>query len=228
MNETLSREPPVGRWQGSGRNVTAHSGPQGDLDSAFAALTDKQQRFLVEWLNTGNAYRSAVTAGYSPATARQQGHMLAHHAGILAAASELGRRELTVEAVRAQRRVATMAETATKESVKLASNIALMDRGGLHARSEQTITVTKEQSPKLVLKEILSLAARLGVDAGVLLGNAGYTPDKVTALLEGPDIQDAEWEPVAEPAAEPDPFPDVYGHDVDEDPTAGVNLGPVS
>ena len=40
------------------------------------SLTEKQQAFIENFAQTGNAKQSAIKAGYSEATAEQQGHNL--------------------------------------------------------------------------------------------------------------------------------------------------------
>ena len=40
------------------------------------SLTEKQEAFIENFAQTGNAKQSAIKAGYSEATAEQQGHNL--------------------------------------------------------------------------------------------------------------------------------------------------------
>lgn len=51
-------------------------------------LTPKQQRFTAEYLIDLNATQAAIRAGYSPATANQQGSRLLAHVGIAAAVKD--------------------------------------------------------------------------------------------------------------------------------------------
>jgi phage terminase small subunit len=54
-------------------------------------MTDKQARFAAEFLTDGNATQAAIRAGYSPRTARQQGHRLLTNADICARIAEAAR-----------------------------------------------------------------------------------------------------------------------------------------
>lgn len=205
--------------------VTVHQAAE--PDTAFAALTEKQRAFVLAWIATGNKTQSAREAGYSEAGAKQIGHTLSHHPGVKAALDELGHQQLAIEAVRSIATFVKLRDTATKETVRLASAQTLADRGGLHARTAHSVEVThKTLSPKATAAAIASLAKRTGQDPALLFGNTETTYEEFLALLEGPEPVDAEWEEVPpEPSSEPAPVADdVYGHDTLTE--AGVNFYP--
>lgn len=63
----------------------------------MSKLTLRQERFCEEYLRDSNATQAAVRAGYSPSTARQQGHRLLTHVDI-AARIKSGRECLAAQA----------------------------------------------------------------------------------------------------------------------------------
>ena len=56
-------------------------------------------RFVVEYVRDGNATRSAVAAGYSPATAHAQGHRLLGRPAIAAAIDTIAATRSTMHTV---------------------------------------------------------------------------------------------------------------------------------
>jgi len=46
------------------------------------SISAQQRKFANEWIRTHNAYRSAIYAGYAPATAKNATHQLLENAGI--------------------------------------------------------------------------------------------------------------------------------------------------
>lgn len=76
------------------------------------SLTDKQQRFVAEYLKDLNATQAAIRTGYSPKTAQEQGSRLLSNAMIAQAVSDgaakrLDRAELTaVRVLEEMRRIA--------------------------------------------------------------------------------------------------------------------------
>lgn len=81
-------------------------------DAPMPALTQKQQRFVEEYLLDTCAGKAAIRAGFSKKTANQQGHILLGHPGIRAAidAAKIKRSEKTeIDADRVLEEIAAMA-----------------------------------------------------------------------------------------------------------------------
>ncbi|HEX8577981.1 MAG TPA: terminase small subunit [Allosphingosinicella sp.] len=72
----------------------------------MAALSEKRARFVAEYLVDSNATQAAIRAGYSPATAEQQGHQLLKNTSV-AEAVEAGRKRIMNKLEITQERVAT-------------------------------------------------------------------------------------------------------------------------
>jgi phage terminase small subunit len=102
-------------------------------------LTDQQQAFVLHYVSgdgsAGNAAESARRAGYSAATAREQGHQLLHKPHVKAAIDEECRRRLSgplsVKAIGVLEAVLDNPNAA--ERVKVDAAKAVLDRAGFVA-----------------------------------------------------------------------------------------------
>ena len=79
--------------------------------------TEKQESFIESYCQTGNATKAAIQAGYSQATAKQQGHVLKNK---FAKEIEQRIKKMVQDAVPAAvSQISILAQTATSEQVRL-------------------------------------------------------------------------------------------------------------
>ena len=118
--------------------------------------TDKQSAFIEGYCQTGNATKAAIQAGYSEATAKQQGHTLKNK---FAKEIEQRIKKMVQDAVpAAMSQISALAQTATSEQVRLAASKDILDRAGLKPadRIEQKIS-HEEKSTDELKKELQAL-----------------------------------------------------------------------
>jgi|MGYP001182351015 hypothetical protein len=137
-------------------------------------LTDKQSAFVTNFSQTGNATQSAITAGYSPTTAEQQGYNLKQS---LSAEIDTATRKLmgaTVPmAIEKLRRL--LVDDKTPASVQLGAINSILDRTGyqtthkvedvtnrrsdaeLQVELEHLMTVIKQDAPAIEHKPTVNL-----------------------------------------------------------------------
>jgi len=102
--------------------------------------TEKQEAFIESYCQTGNATKAAIQAGYSQATAKQQGHVLKNK---FAKEIEQRIKKMVQDAVPAAvSQISILAQTATSEQVRLNAAKDILDRAGLKPadRIEQRIS----------------------------------------------------------------------------------------
>ena len=102
--------------------------------------TDKQVAFIESYCQTGNATKAAIQAGYSEATAKQQGHTLKNRFSM-----EIEKRikKMVQDSIPAAlNQISALAQTATSEQVRLNASKDILDRAGLKPadRIEQRIS----------------------------------------------------------------------------------------
>ena len=91
--------------------------------------TEKQESFIESYCQTGNATKAAIQAGYSQATAKQQGHVLKNK---FAKEIEQRIKKMVQDAVPAAvSQISILAQTATSEQVRLNAAKDILDRAGL-------------------------------------------------------------------------------------------------
>ena len=125
--------------------------------------TDKQSAFIEGYCQTGNATKAAIQAGYSEATAKQQGHTLKNKC-----ANEIEQRikKMVQDAVpAAMSQISALAQTATSEQVRLAASKDILDRAGLKPadRIEQKIS-HEEKSTDELKKELQALTGTTEIE----------------------------------------------------------------
>ena len=102
--------------------------------------TEKQEAFIESYCQTGNATKAAIQAGYSQATAKQQGHVLKNK---FAKEIEQRIKKMVQDSVPAAlNQISILAQTATSEQVRLNASKDILDRAGLKPadRVEQKIS----------------------------------------------------------------------------------------
>lgn len=144
---------------------------------AMKKLNERQKAFVTAMLDFGgrNNTRAARAAGYDGAdeVVRVTAHRLAHDPKIQEAIKEEGEKRLnagTIMAVNILLEICDDATTEKKDRLKAAEMI--LNRVGLHAKSEHKVAVThKDETSKEMIAEIKLLSERLGIDPQKLLGN---------------------------------------------------------
>ena len=123
-------------------------------------LTDKQQKFIESYVETNNATQSAIAAGYSEKTAKQQGHDLTKSLKdpIDAAIKE----KLSTLQGRAVSRLASLID-AESEAIQLSAVKDILDRTGHKPTEKQEITHEAKPSPEEVQEQIMAYIQRNGL-----------------------------------------------------------------
>jgi len=137
------------------------------------ALTEKQRLFVcaVAELGTMDYTRCARAAGYADngkSEINVTAHSLAHNERVQEAMHEEAQRRLNVGGLVA---VSTLALIATDPSHKdqVKANLAILDRSGLHAKTEHTVKVKDEsRTEEAMLERATQLAGELGFDAAAV------------------------------------------------------------
>ena len=92
-------------------------------------MTDKQDKFIEEYIRTGNATQSAVYAGYSEKTAKVQGVQLKNR--LSHEIQDATYKALQDKIPQALSWVTELAEKAESESVRLGAIKDILDRAGM-------------------------------------------------------------------------------------------------
>lgn len=148
---------------------------------AMLALTERQQRFVLACLMTGrdNNAEHARMAGYigTPATIAVTGFRVAHDPKVLAAMLEEATKRMHSGVLLATSRLMHLAANAKEEKDQLKAISMILNRAGLHEKTEHKLTVKHETNEAEMLKQIERMAEFLGVDPKKLTGNV--------AILDG-------------------------------------------
>lgn len=166
---------------------------ESEMGEAMQSLTPLQRNFVTALLLQGdiNYGAAARAAGYncsSDNSARVVGHNLAHNPRILAAMHEEAQRRMEAATLMSVSRLVEIAANATDQKIALKAIGMVLNRAGLHEKSEHKVTVHRTGNDADVVRRITELANKLGLDPKVMLGQAGYV--------------DAEFKEVAEPEPE--------------------------
>lgn len=188
----------MGKHMGKQANaITIWNNSEASHGPAMRALNSRQRQFVYALLETGTTdhTRAARMAGYTSESAqgvRTQAHRLAHNPKVQAALHEEAQKRLGSAKVMAVSELVRIAESSQNEAVKLKAIEKILNRSGLHEKTEHKVVVENEEGSSEVMARIAFLAGALGVDATRLLGTA--TPQ---AALPQP-AEDAEFEEVVE------------------------------
>lgn len=158
-----------------------------ELGPAMAALTEKQRAYVYAQLSDpfGNPTRWARAAGYSDHMERAKvtGHLLSHNPKIEAAVQELARSYGNTLGPLLGLSVVMRIAKDKSHPKHFAAGVALMDRFGLPAMTEQRVSVQHtDQTGAAMVERIRDLAQALGIDPAVLLGSNAPADVK---LIEG-------------------------------------------
>jgi len=165
------------------------------LGPAMRALTQKQRQFVYALLETGtnDHTQAARLAGYKAdnmASLRVSAYQTAHNPKVQAALHEEAEKRLGAAKIMAVSELVRIAESGVDERTRLKAISMLLNRAGLHEKTEHKVTVEHEEGSGDLLARITYLAGALGVDASRLIGSA--TPLKALP----PAATDAEFEEV--------------------------------
>ncbi len=144
---------------------------------AMSRLNERQRAFVTSMLDYGGKdnTKAAIEAGYegTPVSIRVQAHRLAHDEKIQLAIREEAQKRLNASTVMAVNILLEIADDVTvAEKSRLTAIGMILDRTGLHATTEQKVTVTRvDETSAEMVKRIEQLATGLGLDAQKLLGN---------------------------------------------------------
>lgn len=158
-------------------------------------LLPRQRAFVRAALDTGRANNTlhARMAGYcgTDETLRVTGYRLAHDPDIQAAIIEEAKKRLSSSAAMAVSVLVQLAETAPEAKDRLKAIDMILNRVGMHAKTEHTVNVEHGTS-KDTIEAIHALAKKLGVDVVPLLGHSAPAEAKEAR----PDVIDAEYEEI--------------------------------
>ena len=146
---------------------------------AMLALNDRQRAFVTAMLDFGGRdnTKAARAAGYEDlpgsSTIRVTAHRLAHDPRIQEAIREEAEKRLKTGAIMAVNTLLDIADDATTEKKdRLKAIEMIMNRTGLHATSEQKVTVTRtDMTGDAMIARITQLAKSQGLDPQKLLGH---------------------------------------------------------
>lgn len=137
--------------------------PEDQMGEALLALNERQRKFVCALAAFGgNLARSYLYAGYTAkneATANACASRLHTRADVKAAiAEEMDRRLKTHGVVIAMSRLIEKADMGNVQAIN-----SILDRGGFHTKTEQTITVKDERTANEILGRVKELMATNGL-----------------------------------------------------------------
>src|SRR5262245_6525442 len=157
------------------------------LGPAMRALTLAQRRFVVAALTfpEGKDWQIAKAAGYSDRShgaLRVTAHRLFHDEKVISALHEEASKRLRSSAHLGVSVLAKIARTDGHRDQRRAAE-AILNRTGFHEKTEHVMQVNhSDGTGRAMVARIEALAARLGMDAGALLGANAAAPMR---LIEG-------------------------------------------
>ena len=118
-------------------------------------MTDRQDKFVQFYAETGNATQAAIHAGYSEKTAKQQGHQLKEQLRPLIA--EKTKEVLADKVPNMLNLLTTIAETSTSDTARISAIKDLLDRAGLKPIERIEQTNIESMSDEEIQRQIDSL-----------------------------------------------------------------------
>lgn len=160
--------------------TTVHYPIDRDMGPKLASLSPRRQAFVIAMLETGqdNHTLCAKMAGYTGTekSIRVQAFRLAHDDKIQAALTEQAQRRMKTGAIMATGTLLSIASNPVhKDQLKAA--VEILNRTGLHAKTEQVVTHEHTINDKAMIAKIVELARGLGMEPKKLLGQYGVTVD---------------------------------------------------
>ena len=118
-------------------------------------MTDKQDRFIENYVLTGNATKSAIASGYSEKTAKVKGSQL--KAQLRNEIVEATQKVLADKIPEGLSWLTELAREAESESVRLGAIKDLLDRAGLKPVERIETTTVEQMSDEEIRKELDAL-----------------------------------------------------------------------
>ena len=118
-------------------------------------MTDKQDRFIENYVLTGNATKSAIASGYSEKTAKVKGSQL--KAQLRNEILEATQKVLADKIPEGLNWLTELAREAESESVRLGAIKDLLDRAGLKPVERIETTTVEQMSDEEIRKELDAL-----------------------------------------------------------------------
>lgn len=149
------------------------------------AKTPRKQAFVVAYVETGgrSLTRAAVLAGYPQSWANEAGNRILHDEDVQAAIREESERRLRGSALLATSiLIEIMDDTTAAKKDRLRAVEMILDRSGLHAKSEHNVTVTHQVDEAGMIERAKELAARHGLDVQKLLGDGTVIEGEVVPV----------------------------------------------
>lgn len=148
---------------------------QNDLGPAMRAINERQRRFVVAFYHTGNRERAAHIAGYAGDLGTNMlgvsAYSVWHQPKVQLAIKEFGESSVLGGLIPMAFAALEDALRSGDHKEKTKAALAVMDRTGFHAKSEQIIR-TPDRTRAEQIKEIMRLCAENGMDARKLIGGA--------------------------------------------------------
>lgn len=119
-------------------------------------MTEQQEKFAIEYARTGNATQSAIVAGYSEDSARQQGSRLLTKADIVQKVEEIKAQMAQDLRMRMAKEASTafnvlidiMKNENAKDADRVKCAIDLLDRAGYVAEKKVEVSASKKDMDK--------------------------------------------------------------------------------
>jgi hypothetical protein len=160
-----------------------------DLGPAMKVLTDRQRRFVIAWCHTGNRELSAKLAGYAGEIGEIKldvgAYRAWHSPKVQEAIREHSRNTLASFLPAAAQAIQQGLELGeVKDRAALA--VKIFERSGLGFNQMMEHKVTHvDESREDMIRELISIAKRRGLDPQELIGNAGkFIEAEVTEVDE--------------------------------------------
>ncbi len=172
----------------------------GKFGPKMAALPPRMQRFVLACLSVGekmNHTKAAEMAGYEAGKAgssqlKVQGHRLAHDIRVREALLEMAGSHFQASTLMAAMYLTkTVADSSVDHGIRVKAAIGILDRGGLHAKSEHNVNVTHTDNRAEKLLKLAELAKAAGQDPRAVLGELA-------------DVTDVEFKMVADKSPDPE------------------------
>jgi Terminase small subunit len=152
-------------------------------------LTDLQSAFVQSFVESGDAHKAALEAGYAPATARTAGTEILRVPHVAQAVARAVAQRLAMSAPMALAVIEELSSnTDISPKVRLDASKALLDRAGFVPLRAASNNVGKVDTPlhEMSVDELKTLAARLEnelADRATDVADAAMTPEPAAADL---------------------------------------------
>ncbi len=161
---------------------------------AMLALNESQRAFVLELLDQADTnYTRAYMIAFPDAsrlTAKANGHKLAHDPRVLEALHEEAGNRLRASAVMGASVLRQIANDPThKDQLKAATT--LLNRIGLHERTEHKVTVERPTDDVEIIQRIVDLGKSLGLSDETIKGMIGNNVAAPAGLLAAPSAENA-------------------------------------